>query len=130
MQPPTTPPTIDVVAGPELSGLDFSSPSLSESELLSDPAPTASVGSALADGAALIEMVSTAPVAVVIALGTGVEVSLGSSAPFGISDWSLSITHWSSLHEYPKGQHFLPHFWRSRLKTIVLTGAFGNSFWS
>lgn len=85
MQPPTTPPTMEVVAGPELSDLDSSSPSLSESVLLSDPAPTASVGSALAVGAALMETVSGAPVAVVMALGTGVEVSLGSSAPSGIS---------------------------------------------
>lgn len=86
MQPPTTPPTMDVVAGPELSDLDSLSSSSLESELLSDPAPTVSVGSALADGAALIEIVSISPVAVVTALGTGVEVSLGSSAPFGISD--------------------------------------------
>jgi hypothetical protein len=87
---------MEVVAGPELSGLGSSS--WSESDL-SEPASAACVGSALVEGAALMEMVSIAPVAVVTALGTGVEVSLGSSAPSGTSDWSLSITHSSFSQE-------------------------------
>ncbi|KAI6772250.1 hypothetical protein HG530_003208 [Fusarium avenaceum] len=73
MQPPTTPPTMEVVAGPELS--DLGSSSWSESDL-SEPASAACVGSALVEGAALMEMVSIAPVAVVTALGTGVEIEV------------------------------------------------------
>ena len=110
---PTTPPMMEVVAGPEL-------------ELwLESGSESVDFPGRVLDGVAVVDAVSVLEGLVDVALGSAVALALV-WWPAGISDWSSSIIHSSeSLHEYPKGQQALPQLSSSTSKTVVLIGPSG-----